>query len=185
MTASLFRLVVGRLEPAPQWLVPFVKVMFGEQRTKTTQWNRESREAAAALLPRVTLLQLFGNLAFLVLRYEEEIEILRSSSHLILNYSGCTPRATTGKMRPKIPIRPISPTCVLIPTLKKAQSISWCTFCFFSVWLKMKLVALLRHKYVIWLQCWLVFALASKSQGRSNPIVLPSTFFTSEEKTNL
>jgi len=38
---------------------------------------------------------------------------------------------------------------------------------------------------VIWLQYWLVFTLASKSQRHSNPLVLPSTFFMSEKKMNL
>lgn len=150
--------------------------------------ERKSLETEPNPPPSVTLRRSFGDLAFLALLYEEEIEIhfitrLQNPYNLILSCSSwCIPRPKTGKMRPKIPIRPICPTCVFIPTLKKAQSISWCTFCFFSVWPKIKLVTLLHHKYVIWLQHWLMFTLASKSQRHSNPLVLPSTFFMSEKK---
>lgn len=71
----------------------------------------------------------------------------------------------------------ISPN-VFIPTLKKAQPVSWCTFCFFSAWLRMK-ISSPHHKNVIWLQHWLVFTLVGKSQALSNPPVLPPTFLMS------
>lgn len=128
-------------------------------------------------------------LAFPELLCEEEIEMhfitrLQNPRNLILNYpSWRIPGDETGKIRPKLPIKPICPTRFHSHT-KKAQAISWCAFCFFSVWLKIKLVTLFHHKYVIWLQYWLVFTLASKSQRQSNPLVLPSTFFMSEKKMN-